>query len=346
MVVCHVDDLGVKAPKKDIVDKFIKNLRKEGLDLTVEGSFTEYLGIKYEKPDGNTIKMTQEGLIQKIIDTTGMQDCNPHPTPTTVEGLSSNEKGKYMTDKWNYRSVVGMMLYLSSNIRPDIAYAVSQVARFSHGPKQSHAEAVKMIIRYLSGTKNKGIIFKRPNELKLECYADADYAGLYNRESPEDPTSAKSRTGYIISVSGCFILCKSQLQSVIALSTSEAKYGALSHAMRAVIPVRETLLEMVTKVDMINSKLRNPFESKDITKFPTVIYEDNSSALNMALKQKITSRTKHWCVKYHFFWSYINEDDNNTKCECINTEFQKADYLTKGLPKITFEKCCHLNQGW
>ena len=66
----------------------------------------------------------------------------------------------------------------------------------------------------------------------------------------------------------------------------------------------------------------------------------------MALKQKITSRTKHWCVKYHFFWSYINEDDNNTKCERISTEFQKADYLTKGLPKITFAKCHHLNQGW
>ena len=157
----------------------------------------------------------------------------------------------------------------------------------------------------------------------------------------------KSRTGYIISVGGCFILCKSQLQSVIALSTSEAEYGALSHAMRAVIPLREMLLEMISKVDMIDSKSRNPFRSKEeVSKFPTIIYEDNSAALSLATNQKVTSRTKHWCVKNHFFWSYINEEDNNTKCEIVSTDLQKADYLTKGLPKITFAKCRHLNQGW
>ena len=347
IVICYVDDLGVQAPRKGIVDKFISNLKEDGLDLTVEGSFSEYLGIKYDKPDASTIKMTQEGLIQKIIEATKMEGCNPSSTPSTVEGLSSNEEGKRMTDTWNYRSVVGMMLYLSSNTRPDIAYAVSQVARFSHCPKQSHAEAVKMIVRYLSGTKSEGIIFKKPKILKLECYVDADYAGLYNRESPDNPTSVKSRTGYIISVGGCFVLCKSQLQSTIALSTSEAEYGALSHAMRAVIPVRETLLEMITKVDMINSKLRNPFGSRnELIKFPTVFYEDNSTALSLAINQKVTSRTKHWCVKFHFFWSYINEDNNNTKCERVSTDKQKADYLTKGLSKDKFLNCRHLNQGW
>ena len=265
IVICYVDDLGVQAPNKNIVDKFITALKRDGLDLTVEGSFSEYLGIKYDRPDENTIKMTQEGLIQKIIEATGMEDCNTSPTPTTVEALGSNEEGKHMTDSWNYRSVIGMMLYLSSNTRPDISYAVSQVARFSHCPKQSHAEAVKMIIRYLSGTKTEGILFKKPEVLNLECYVDADFAGLYNRESPDDPTCVKSRTGYIISVGGCFILCKSQLQSTIALSTSKAEYGALSHAMRAVIPVRETLLEMISKVDMIDSKSRNPFGSRNDT---------------------------------------------------------------------------------
>ena len=240
-----------------------------------------------------------------------------------------------------------MMLYLSSNTRPYITFAVSQVARFSHCPKQSHAEAVKMIVRYLSGTKTEGTLFKKPKTINLECYVDADFAGLYNRESPDNPTSVKSRTGYIISVGGCFILCKSQLQSMVALSTSEAEYGALSHAMRAVIPVRETLLEMISKVDMIDSKSRNPFGSKkDICKFPTVIYEDNSSALSLAQNQKVTSRTKHWCVKYHFFWTYINEESNNTRCERVDTERQKADYLTKGLSKIIFKRCRYLNQGW
>eukprot|EP00972_Heterocapsa_arctica_P038481 5669739-Heterocapsa_arctica.AAC.1 len=90
--------------------------------------------------------MTQEGLIKKIIETAGMEDCNSNRTPTTKEALGSDEDGQPMEDKWNYRSIIGMLLYLSTNTRPDISFAVSQVARFSHAPKKSHASAVKTII--------------------------------------------------------------------------------------------------------------------------------------------------------------------------------------------------------
>ena len=167
-----------------------------------------------------------------------------------------------MEEAWNYRSIVGMLLYLSTNSRPDIAFSVSQVARFSHNPKQSHASAVKTIIRYLSGTKTKGIIYKRPEHLTLDCYVDADFAGLYGREPPENPVSVKSRTGYTVSVGGCFLLCKSQLQSTIALSTSEAEYGALSQAMRIVVPIQETMLELINNVDMIDDRGHSPFGNR------------------------------------------------------------------------------------
>ena len=347
IVVCYVDDLGIQAPKKEIVDKLIDQLKNKGFDLTFEGSFTEYLGIQYTKVSNTEVKMTQEGLIQKILDATGMKDCNSNRTPTTKEALGSDDSGEPMEDAWNYRSVVGMLLYLSTNTRPDIAYAVSQVARFSHNPKKSHASAIKTLIRYLSGTKNQGVIYKRPKTLQLDCYVDADFAGLYGREPPESPTSVKSRTGYIISVGGCYILCKSQLQSTIALSTSEAEYGALSQAMRAIIPIRETLLELIRAVDMVDIKNNYPFGNRDnLCSFKTIIHEDNSAALSLAVNQKVTSRTKHWCVKFHFFWSYVNDEKNNTQCVKVDTKNQKADYLTKGLTRVTFEHCRFLNQGW
>ena len=347
IVICYVDDLGIQAPTKEIVDELITKLEEEGFDLTHEGSFSEYLGIKYSKIGENEIKMTQEGLIKKILDATGMTDCNTNRTPTTKEALSMDEEGERMEDNWNYRSVIGMMLYLATNTRPDIAFGVSQVARFSHNPKKSHASAVKTLIRYLAGTIDQGVIYKRPQELCLDCFVDADFAGLFGRDPPESPSSVKSRTGYIISVGGCYILCKSQLQSTIALSTSEAEYGALSQAMRAVIPIRETLLEMIKVVEMVDTNGTYPFGMKDrLVKFQTVIHEDNSAALSLAVKQKVTSRTKHWCVKFHFFWSYVNNEKNNTKCVRVGTKEQKADYLTKGLTKDTFEQCRRMNQGW
>ena len=302
IVICYVDDLGIQAPKKVIVYELISQLHKRGFDLTFEGSFLEYLGIQYTKISEDGIKMNQEGLIKKILYATGMNDCNSNRTPTTKEALGMDKEGEPMEDVWNYRSIIGMLLYLSTNTRPDIAYAVSQVSRFSHNSKKSHASAVKTIIIYLAGSKDQGVIYKRLKKLQLECYVDADFAGLYRRDPPESPTSIKSRTEYIISVEGCYIMGKIQLQSTIALSTSEAEYGALSQAMKDVILFRETWLEMIKIVDMVEPCKRCPFGSKeDLLSFQTVIHEDNSAALSLAVNQKVTSRTKHWCVKFHFF---------------------------------------------
>jgi hypothetical protein len=347
MVICYVDDLGLQSPRKNIINDLIETLEKKGFQLTREGSFTEYLGIQYHHHENGTISMTQTGLIQKIIDATGMQDCNSNRTPATKEALGSDIEGEPMVDEWNYRSVIGMMLYLSTNTRPDIAYAVSQAARFSHNPKKSHATAVKTIIRYLSGTKDRGVIYERPSTFVLSCFVDADFAGLYGRESHDDPTSVKSRTGYIISVGGCFILCKSQLQSTIALSTSEAEYGALSQSMRALLPIRSMILEMIKAVDMVDIDNNDVFgQRNELINFKTEVHEDNSTALSLAVNQKVTSRTKHWCVKYHFFWSHVNDKTKNIQCLKVDTKEQRADYLTKGLTRELFEHCRILNQGW
>jgi hypothetical protein len=347
IIICYVDDLGIQAPSKKIVDDLILSLKRKGFELTHEGSFTEYLGIKYDKKSDGTITMSQSGLITKILEATGMTDCNSNRTPTTREPLGSNPNGEPMDDHWSYRSVVGMLLYLSTNTRPDIAYAVSQVARFSHHPKKTHASAVKTILRYLSGTINQGVIYMRPKQFSLECFVDADFAGLYGSESPEDPISVKSRTGYIISVGGCYIMCKSQLQTTIALSTSEAEYGALSQSMRATLPIRDTMLEILETVDMKDLNNQRPFGTRqDLLKFQTTFHEDNSTALSLAINQKITSRTKHWCVKSHFFWSHVNAKDKHIRCIKVHTKEQCADYLTKGLSRDAFEHCRFLNQGW
>jgi hypothetical protein len=301
-LVLFVDDIGLAYSSQELLCTFIQRLKDEGFTLTMEESFNEYLGVKYEKQEDGSIAMTQDGLIQKIIEATGMQKCNPNRVPASREALGMNPEGEPMTDAWNYRSVVGMLLYLTTNTRPDIAFAVSQAARFSHNPKASHASAVKTIIRYLAGSKGKGIIYKRPKKFTLDCFVDADFAGLFQCEPDNEPTAAKSCTGYIISLGGCYILCKSQLQTTIALSTSEAEYGALSSAMRVVLPIRDVVLELLEYVDLVDSQGNSIFpETSEPSTFETFIHEDNNTALTLAVNQRITSRTKHWCVKSHFF---------------------------------------------
>jgi hypothetical protein len=144
--------------------------------------------------------MTQMRLIKKIITTTKMENCNPNWVPATKEALGIDPKGKPMEEDWSYPSVIGMLLYLLTNMRPDIAFAVSQVACFKHNPKKSHATAIKMIIRYLARTSDKGTIAKPTGSLLIDCYVDADFASLFGRDPDASRSSAKSNLGYVITL--------------------------------------------------------------------------------------------------------------------------------------------------
>lgn len=103
-----------------------------------------------------------------------------------------------MTDSRSYRSIVGILLYLASNTRPDIQLSVSQVARFSHAPKQSHDKAVKRIIQYLKGSNEQGCLFAKPTNTILNLYVDSDFAGMWGSNQATNSISVKSRNGSLV----------------------------------------------------------------------------------------------------------------------------------------------------
>ena len=126
-----------------------------------------------------------------------------------------------------------MAMYLANNSRPEIQYAVHSCARFTHCPKDTHAQAMKWLCKYLQGTRDKGLCFKPSPDMRLDCYVDTDFAGLWSYEDDQDPVCVKSRTGYVITLGNCPLMWTSKLQTEIALSTLEAEYIALSQAMRS-----------------------------------------------------------------------------------------------------------------
>ena len=335
IAIFYVDDAGIAARDKRDVDKLITSLESKGFELTREGTFSEFLGIKFtQNPDG-TKTLTQKGLIKKIIEATGMENSNPNWTPSSTTALGMDPEGPDMKETWGYSSIIGMLLYLTTNTCPDIALAVSQVARFSHAPKQSHATAVKTIIRYLSRTRDQGMIVRPAGHLHLDAYVDADFAGLYRADPDRAPTSSRSRTGYIVFLGNCPLIWKSQLQTATSLSTQEAEYGALSACMRTIIPLRSLLLE-------VTSRLTLPHELR--TSISCTVFEDNAGACALANNQQITNRTKYYLCFWHHFWDNVRRGD--IKVVKIDTHNQRADYLTKGLPRKVFEKICKLAQGW
>ncbi|XP_048629255.1 secreted RxLR effector protein 161-like [Brassica napus] len=91
-------------------------------------------------------------------------------------------------------------------------------------PGRKHWEAVKWILRYIRGTTEFGLWFKRDKGFRVEGYSDADYATDLDRR--------RSITGYLFQVGSNTVSWRSGLQPIVALSTTESEYMALNEAAK------------------------------------------------------------------------------------------------------------------
>ena len=99
-------------------------------------------------------------------------------------------------------------------------------------PKHCHELALKRIGRYLKATATRGMVINPTNELSIDAYPDADFAGMYVYESPTDSACAKSRSEFITVFAGVPVMWQSKLQTETALSTMEAEIIALAACLR------------------------------------------------------------------------------------------------------------------
>jgi hypothetical protein len=231
-------------------------------------------------------------------------------------------------------------MYLESNKRPDIPYAVHQAARHSTGTRNSHAIYVKRILRYLKGTKDKVIVFKPNKSNKIDCHVDYDFAGLFAVEDGIKPICAKSRPGNVVKYGDVPILWVSKMQTQIAFSTMEAEYIALSQSMRDIIPTREILKEIMLEV--LNDKFKSECTTHskaflDATPSPDEIIpqsevkEDSAACLKFAQMPKNSPRTKYLAVPLH--WRRSKVINLEIVIRLVPSASQLVNQFTKGLGK-------------
>jgi hypothetical protein len=346
-VICivYVDDLLFWSPKEEYIYEFGERLRAEEVELEEEGDAAGFLGVQLHRDETTGhIHMTQEGLIKRIIEALGldMDQTNAKGTPAERKPLVKDENGEPQQDTFNYASVVGMLLYLSGHTRPDLAYSVSQVARFMFNPKHSHEIAIKRIGRYLIGTKDKGMIIKPTSTIDIDAYPDADFAGLYGYEDNHDPVCVRSRTGYVITVAGCPIYWSSKLQTETATSTMEAEIIALGSCCRELLPI----IALVDEIGVAVGYKKPDDDDPSSSSMHVTIHEDNSGALILATTPppQFTPRSKHYAIKTIWFREKIIE--KKIKVVPIETRLQKGDIFTKMPSQVIFEFLRNLLQGW
>jgi len=202
-------------------------------------------------------------------------------------------------------------MYLSTCTRPDISFAVGMLGRYQSNPGMDHWKAAKKILRYLQGTKDYMLMYKRLDHLEVIGYSDSDYAGCVD--------TRKSTFGYIFLLAGAAVSWKSAKQSVIATSTMEAEFVACFEATIQALWLRN----FVTRFNLVDTISR-----------PMQIYCDNTAAVFFSKNDKYSKGAKHMDLKF----LTVKEEVQNRRVSIqhIGTELMIADPLTKGLPPKTF----------
>jgi hypothetical protein len=311
LLAVYVDDIVLLSDNEQSMSE-IKTALSSRFQMKDLGQLHFCLGINMVFSD-DSIKLSQPHYTQQILDKYNMRNCNSVSTPMATDVKLVKDDGSNAVDKTVYQSIVGSLLYLSTATRPDIAYAVGVLSRFTSAPTQTHLTAAKRVLRYLKGSIDQGLVYTKSDSLPVG-YSDSSWA---------DDETRHSTSGVVFMHANGPISWQSKRQSVIALSTAEAEYVAAYEATREAAWLRQLFRD----ISSIDSK-------------PLTLYIDNQSAICIANNTATSKRTKHMDIRYH----YIREEiaDKHIATIYCPTQDMIADILTKPLSRDRFMTLCAL----
>eukprot|EP00253_Pinus_taeda_P006369 PITA_06369 len=282
IISLYVDDLLYMGSSFKMNDKFKAAMMHE-FEMKDLGIMKYFLGMEAYQSN-NEIFICETKYAQDMLNKFDMLDCHPSPTPSAHGEVLCRDDGVNLVDEKTYRSIVGSLIFLT-HTRPDITHLVSLVSRYMTNPSEIHMKAAKRIL------------------------SDSDWGGSLD--------DRKSTSGNCFSFGSGLVTWNSKKQSVVALSSTEAEYVAVTSAGTQALWLRKILEEIGEKQVQ-----------------PTVIYCDNVSAIKLAKNPVHHSRTKHFDMKYHFIIDLVQKKDIELKH--INTPHQLADIFTKAVAKDQF----------
>ena len=328
-----------------IDDKMSAPLKREGLLYRFNG-----IDINQTR---DYIKVHCQTYISKILKDKpfDLTITSNKPTPMTADNDMiklldtsvgpSNDADKQQLEKdmgFKYRAATGELLFAIVTCRPDISNAVIKLTQFNTNPAKCHYQAAIRVYQYLNATKNRGLTFWRTqpnnhlpskthegtqpeeynfqtttehNEAKPYVLVDSDWAG--------NVKTRRSVSGIVIMMAGAAVVYKTILQRVVALSSTEAEFYALSEAGKLALYVRSILNDL----DMPQHAA-------------TSVYEDNKGCLHMTQNQKPTKNTRHVDLRHFAVVDWVAQDLITVKKICTNDN--SSDTLTKSLNRTLFHR--------
>ncbi|KAK1415826.1 hypothetical protein QVD17_31614 [Tagetes erecta] len=318
ILVLYVDDILLASNSLDMLHES-KRLLSHNFDMKDLGEASHIIGIEIhrDRPRG-TLGLSQKAYIERVLTRYNMQHCSPSVAPV-VKGdvfgsfqCPKTEAEKEQMRLISYASAVGSLMYAQVCTRPDIAYIAGMLGRYQSNPGLDHWKAAKKVLRYLQGTKDYKLTYKRSDNLEVVGYSDSDFAKCKDDK--------RSTSGYVFMLAGGPISWKSHKQQLTTTSTMMAEYVAVYNATCHGMLLRN----LIAGLKVINS----------ISK-PLKIYCDNSAAVNFSNSNSSTGAGLYLDTKFLFVRERVEE--NNLCIEYVSTKDMLADPMTKGLPPRTFE---------
>jgi hypothetical protein len=318
-LVLYVDDILLATNDKGLLYE-VKQFLSKNFDMKDMGEASYVIGIKIHRDRFRGILgLSQETYINKILERFRMKDCSPSIAPI-VKGdrfnLNQCPKNDFEREQMKnipYASAVGSLMYAQVCTRPDIAFVVGMLGRYQSNPGIDHWRAAKKVMRYLQGTKNYMLMYRRTNNLEVIGYSDSDFAGCVD--------SRKSTSGYTFMMAGGAVSWRSAKQTLIATSTMEAEFVSCFEATLHGVWLK-SFISGLRIMDSISKPLR--------------MYCDNSAVVFMAKNNKSGSRNKHIDIKYLAIRERVKE--KKVVIEHVSTELMIVDPLTKGMPPFKFKE--------
>jgi len=311
LIAClYIDDLVFTESDERMFAEFKASMKQE-FDMTDLGKMKFFLGVEIVQNDEG-IYLSQRKYTLEILERFGLENANSVRNPM-VPGmkLMKNEDGEQV-NMTRYKQMVGSLMYLSVT-RPDIMFVVGLISRYMEKPTNLHIQAIKRILRYVKGSVNLGIYYKREaaSDERLMAYSDNDYAG--------DQDDLRSISGYVFMLSEGAVAWSSKKQPVVSLSTTRAEFISAAHYACQAVWMRRVL-------EMLDCKQGTH----------TIIHCDNMSTIKLAKNLVMHGRSKHIDVRFHFLRELCKEGVIELKH--YNTRDQITDIMTKALKMDAFEK--------
>ncbi|KAL0342471.1 UNVERIFIED_CONTAM: Retrovirus-related Pol polyprotein from transposon TNT 1-94 [Sesamum calycinum] len=264
--------------------------------------------IYMEQPEGFVVpgQEKKSHYVETILKKFKAYESPPAKTPVDLNLHLAKNKDEPEC-QIEYSRIIGSLMYIMNCTRPDIAYAVNKLSRFTSNPSKDHWKGLIRVLRYLKYTSNYGLHYTRYPAV-LEGYSDANWIS--------DSKDTKSTSGYVFTIGGGAVSWKSSKQTCIARSTMESEFIALDKAGEEAEWLRNFLEDI-------------PCWTKPVPAI--MVHCDSQSAIGRAQSSMYNGKSRHIRRRHNTIRQLISS--GIISIDYIKSKDNLADPLTKGLSR-------------